>query len=250
MDEGRDEHTRTMAPRVAAITGASGGIGAAIAVALGGIGTMLHMLGRDQARLRRTLERLAPHAKAVAHAVDLADETAVGQFCDRLAGTLAGLDVLVHCAGVMEPGRLDDASIGSFDHQYAVNVRAPYLLTQRLLPLLVRARGQVVFVNSTTGLASVRPETGQYAATKHALKAVADAVRAELNPQGVRVLSVFLGRVATPLQQRNFEREGRDYDPAALLQPEDVAAMIMAALALPRTAEVTEMTLRPMVKSY
>jgi NADP-dependent 3-hydroxy acid dehydrogenase YdfG len=246
----RDEHAATRVLRVAAITGASGGIGAAVAIALARAGATLHLLGRDPARLRRTVERVGPHASATAHALDISEDAAIASFADNLADEVGDLDALVHCAGVLEAGRLEESKAEDFDRQYAVNVRAPYLLTQRLLPLLVHARGQVVFVNSTAGQAASRPEIAQYAATKHALKALADALRAELNPRGVRVLSIFLGRVATPLQERTFMREGRAYDAASLLQPEDVATMIMAALMLPRTGEVTEMTLRPMVKSY
>ena len=90
----------------------------------------------------------------------------------------------------------------------------------------------------------------QYAATKHALKAVADSVREELNPAGVRVLSLFLGRTATPMQASIFAAEQREYNPGILMQPEDVAEVVVNALALARTAEITEITMRPATKSY
>jgi NADP-dependent 3-hydroxy acid dehydrogenase YdfG len=114
-----------------------------------------------------------------------------------------------------------------------------------MLPLLKRSTGQVVFVNSTAGLVA-RARVGQYAATKHALKALADALREEVNADGVRVLSVFLGRTASSMQQYVHEAEGRRYAPDRLVQPDDVAAMIVHALCLPRTAEVTEMRIRPL----
>jgi len=135
------------------------------------------------------------------------------------------------------------------DLQYSTNVRAPYLLTQRLLPLLITSRGQIVFINSSVGLAANRPNIGQYAATKHALKALAESLREEVNPKGVRVLSAYLGRTATPMQEALFRAEGNTYHPETLLQPEDVASMIVHALMLPSTAEVTDINIRPMRKS-
>jgi NADP-dependent 3-hydroxy acid dehydrogenase YdfG len=78
---------------------------------------------------------------------------------------------------------------------------------------------------------------------------MANALREEVNPFGVRVLNIFPGRTATPRMRALFAAEGRRYRPAALLQPEDIAAMIVQALSLPRTAEVTEIHIRPMRKS-
>ena len=117
------------------------------------------------------------------------------------------------------------------------------------MPFLIKGRGQIVVINSSTGLAVNRPEIAQYAATKHALRAIADSVRAEVNQKGIRVLSVYLGRTATPMQEALYRREARPYDPEKLLQPEDVATMVLAALALPPTAEVTDISIRPMIKS-
>ena len=126
-----------------------------------------------------------------------------------------------------------------------MNVRAPYALTQALLPALRTGSGDVVFVNSSAGAHPPAASNGAYAATKHALRALADALRAEENENGVRVLSVYPGRTAGPLQERLHELEGRAYAPERLLQPEDVAAAAMAALALPRTAEATDLHITP-----
>jgi short-subunit dehydrogenase len=121
------------------------------------------------------------------------------------------------------------------------------MLTQALLPLLKARQGQIVFINSTVGLRA-GANVGQYAATKHGLKALADSLRDEVNADGVRVLSVFLGRTATPMQAAIHEMEGRVYHPEFLMQPEDVAAVVINALSLPRTAEMTDIHVRPMIK--
>ena len=157
--------------------------------------------------------------------------------------------MLIHCAAVFLPGQLERASVEDFDRQYRLNVRAPYLLTQALLPMLKTCQGAIVFLNSSVVF---RPKANisQYAATKHALKAIADSLREEVNADGVRVLSVFPGRTATPRQEVLFRSEGRSYNPHLLLQPEDVAELIINTLALPRTAEVTNINIRSLLKSY
>ena len=134
-----------------------------------------------------------------------------------------------------------------FDAQYRTNVRAPFVLTQRLLPQLKAAQGQVVFVNSSAGR-TARAGVAQYAATQHALKAVADSLREEVNADGVRVLNLFVGRTATRMQAELHALEGKAYEPGALIQPGDVAALALQALTMPRSVEVTDITLRPMRK--
>ena len=141
------------------------------------------------------------------------------------------------------------APVEHLDAQYAINLRAPYLLTKHLLPLLVSSRGQIIFINSTAGLNAKRAEIGQYAATKHALRAIADSLRVEVNPKGVRVTSVYLGRTASPMQEALHRQEGKSYEPDMLLQPEDVASVVLESLVLPRTAEITDITVRPLCKS-
>ena len=166
---------------------------------------------------------------------------------EREAG---GLDILIHSAGVIHLGSMEQARIEDFDLQYATNVRVPYIVTRHLLPFLTSAHGQVVFINSSLGLTAKRPEAGQYSATKHALRAIADSLREEVNPRGIRVLSLYLGRTATPMQETLHQQEGCVYEPEALMQPEDVASMVVQALLLPATAEVTDISMRPMCKSY
>jgi NADP-dependent 3-hydroxy acid dehydrogenase YdfG len=149
-------------------------------------------------------------------------------------------------------GCVASAPVDALDHMYRLNLRTPYLLTRRLMPLLQRARGQVVFVNSSAGL-HASAGASQYAATKHALKALADSLRCEVNDDGIRVLSVYPGRTASPMQERLHHQHSvcgqrAPYVAADLLQPDDVAAVVVQALSLPRTAEVTDLHVRPFVK--
>jgi NADP-dependent 3-hydroxy acid dehydrogenase YdfG len=109
-------------------------------------------------------------------------------------------------------------------------------------------KGEIVFINSSSAI-KARPLFAQYDSTKHALKALADSLRAEVNAHDVRVLSVYLGRTATAMQATLHEDDGRTYRPQDLLQPEDIASVVVRVLTLPRTAEVTDIHLRPMIKS-
>ena len=234
-----------MSRRRTLITGASSGIGRSIALALAAEGAAVHLVGRDRSRLEaaaRQAEEVGGSARA--HAVDLADENALEAFAADLRRQEDGLDALVHAAGAVSLGKVVEAPIRDLDLQYRVNVRVPYLLTQRLLPLLEDARGQIVFVNSGAGQ-HARPGWSQYAITKHGLRALADSLRDEVADRGVRVLSVYPGRTATPMQEEVHRLEGREYDPGRFLDPVDVAAQVVAALRLPARATVTDLSVRP-----
>ncbi|MDQ7844469.1 MAG: SDR family NAD(P)-dependent oxidoreductase [Armatimonadota bacterium] len=235
--------------RTAVVTGASSGVGRAIALALAAEGAAVCLVGRRV----EALEDVAAQARSTAARVltyptDLAEDAEVAALADRLREEVGGVDLLVHGAGEIALGPIDQAPVELFDRQYRINVRAAYLLTQELLPLLRSRRGQVVFLNSSAGL-SGRAGSAQYAATKHALRAVADSLRDEVNADGVRVLSVFLGRTATPMQAAVHQAEGRAFHPERLIRPEDVASIVISALVLPPSVEVTDITLRPLQKS-
>ena len=228
---------------VALVVGASGGIGRAIAFDLLSAGAEVFMQGRSLAKLGQ--HRPPENVRGKPHFVvaDLVETNAVEALAAKIAAK-GRLDILILSSGIYERSR----DPGAFTRQMAANVVGPYALLQQLLPMLVEAKGQVVFINSTQGLKATAG-IGQYAATKHAMKAVADSLRDEVNGDGVRVTSIFLGRTATELQRAVFETEGRPYPPGRLIQPADVAELVLFLLRLPRTSEATDIVLRPMHKT-
>jgi NADP-dependent 3-hydroxy acid dehydrogenase YdfG len=236
-----------LAGRIATVTGASSGIGRALTIALSREGAHVCAVGRNRDTLAETVAAARQFSPTTGFQSDITVDGHL-QSLIRYLEEAGRLDILIHSAGVIRLDRMERARIEDLDLQYVTNVRAPYLLTQCLLPFLTAARGQIVFINSSAGLAARGPEVGQYAATKHALKAIADSLREEVNPKGIRVLSVYLGRTATPLQQALYQRHGSTYRPETLLQPEDVASSVVHALTLPSTAEVTDICLRPRQK--
>ena len=236
--------------QIAVVTGASGGIGGAIASAFIQGGAHVVAVGRDIAKLEALVTRLRGLAGIVeAFRADLTQDDDLSGLAEYVSYTSGRLDILVHSAGVYARGKLEKSSIETMDALYAANVRGPYLLTKELLPLLKRPRGQIVFINSSAGL-SARPEAGQFSATQQAFKALADGLRDEVNADQVRVLSVYPGRTATARIEAITLEEGRQYQPELLLRPEDVASVVTNAVTLPWTAEVTDISIRPMQKSY
>ncbi len=117
-------------------------------------------------------------------------------------------------------------------------------LTRLLLPALRTARGRVVLLNSGAGL-NARPGWASYAASKFALRAFADALRAEEAENGVRVTSVHPGRVDTEMQRAVVDQEGDVYRPEKYLRPESVAGAVLLAVTAPDDAALTELVLRP-----
>jgi NADP-dependent 3-hydroxy acid dehydrogenase YdfG len=233
---------------LALVAGGSEGIGGAIALALAARGDEVWIVARRPEPLDAIVEDVrARGGRAVGRSVDLVSDADRAALVAEIEARAGSLDVLVHANGTIARGDIADAAIDDLDRQYAANVRAPYALTQALLPSLIRAGGQVVFVNSSAGLAP-SANAAQYGATMHALRAIANVLRDEVNPVGVRVTSIYPGRTATPRQARIHEWEGKDYQPERLLQPEDVASIVVAALDLPRTAEVTDISIRSMAK--
>jgi short-subunit dehydrogenase len=235
-----------LANQVAVVTGATSGIGQAIALALAAQAVELCLVGRNSSALERVA--LVAQAKAPQvhrYRVDLSVDQDIKLLEDALRRDVGRVDILVHSAGAYARGPFQEASMEDLDTLYRANVRAPYQLTQGLLPMLVSSQGQIVFINSSV-IQHSGANVGQFAATQHALKSLADSLRAEVS--AVRVLSVFPGRTATPRQARIHAMEAKPYHPERLLQPEDVAATVIQALGLPRSAEVCDIYLRPLAK--
>lgn len=217
----------------AMITGASGGLGAALADALAPTHT-LFLAGRPSPRLDAVAERLG----ATTWPIDLADPDSI----PAVVEPIVELDVLVHNAGVAYPGRVAESSVDEWRSSMAVNVVGAVALTLELLPALRSAGGHVVFINSGAGI-NASPGLASYSASKFALRGFADSLRAD--EPSLRVTSVHPGRIATAMQEDLIAYEGRDYDPAQFLSPQTVATVTADAINTPADAHVHEVIVRP-----
>ena len=219
----------------ALITGASRGVGAQIARALAPTHDLL-LGGRGSAEL----DALAMEFDgAVTLPVDITDHPSL----ETAVEAIDELDVLVHSAGVASSlESVADTPAEEWRHVLDVNVIAAAELTRLLLPALRARNGHIVFLNSGAGL-NVRANWTPYAASKFALRALADGVRNE--EPTLRVTSIFPGRIDTDMQRDIVAFEGNDYDPAKYLRPETVAAAVATAVNTPADAHPTDVVLRP-----
>ncbi|HWH34857.1 MAG TPA: glucose 1-dehydrogenase [Acidimicrobiales bacterium] len=191
---------RPLAGRAALVTGASRGIGAAIAQALDAAGARVALTARSPEALHRQAERL--HHDPVVLEADLASARAPAELARRALEALGRLDILVNNAA--EAARLPSVEVDAalVDRLYAVNVRAPLLLTSALIPALAERRGSVINISSVSGVVGT-PKRAAYAATKGALDAMGRSLAVELGPLGIRVNSVAPGVVDTDMWAKN-----------------------------------------------
>ena len=229
-----------MSPRpLALVTGSTRGVGAATARALSATHDLL-LGGRDTDALRALAAELPG---ATPWAAELTDDHAMAQ----ATASITRLDVLVHAAGVARVATLESTSAQQWRATMDVNVVAVAELTRLLLPALRAARGHVVLINSGAGLRA-NPGWGAYAASKFALRALADTLRAEEEANGIRVTSVHPGRIDTDMQRQVRADEGGAYDARQYLTAQTVAGAVLTAIQAPADAHLTEVVLRPAVR--
>lgn len=217
----------------AMITGASRGLGAAIARALAPTHT-LFLAGRPSA----ALDEVAGELGATTWPIDLADPDAIPAAVEPIVE----LDVLIHNAGVAYPGRVAESTVDEWRDTLSVNVIGAVALTLALLPALRSAGGDVVFVNSGSGI-NASPGLASYSASKFALRGFADSLRND--EKSLRVTSVHPGRIATEMQEALVAYEGGEYDPKRFLRVETVAGVIADVVNAPADAHIHEVIVRP-----
>ncbi len=186
---------------VALITGASTGIGRATALRLAGSGWTVLAGVRDVAAGER-LAQEAPAGGLLPLSLDVTDVSQIAAAGARAAEQAGGLDALVNNAGIGIGGPLELISPEDLRRQFEVNVFGQVAVTQAMLPALRRAGGRIVFVSSIGGRVAMA-FTAPYAASKHAIEALGDALRVELRSSGVRVALVEPGSVATPIWDKS-----------------------------------------------
>jgi NADP-dependent 3-hydroxy acid dehydrogenase YdfG len=219
------------------ITGATGGIGGAVARAAGERGYRVLAAGRDPVRLDRYCEEFRGSVPVL---LDLRDP-------DRLATSLPALDrldALVHCAGVAEVAGVEETAHTVWLETLTVNVVAAAEITRALLPALRRAAGHIVFINAAPRLHAV-PRWSAYVASKTALRELADSLRAEEARNGLRVTTVYPGGTSTDLLAKVRDRFGQPYRAADCIQPTTLASVVLTILDMRNDAYLPEVSVLP-----
>lgn len=228
------------AVKTAFVTGATSGIGRAIALELAQAGYEVHAAGRNRAALD---ELRATSAGIVPIAVDVTDREALEAVVADLA-----IDVLVNNAGLMPPlGNFADMAMADIDTALEVNLSAVIALTRLVVPQMRRrGSGHILFTGSVAGHAAF-PNIAVYSAAKAGISGFAGGLRADLSPHGVRVTEIVAGRVETSLYKDILDAKAREamYATSKVVQPQDVAQMVLAVLNLPEWADVSRFDIVP-----
>jgi NAD(P)-dependent dehydrogenase (short-subunit alcohol dehydrogenase family) len=196
--------------KVAIVTGASSGLGAAIAEAMAEAGAQIVLVGRDATRLARTAA-----ACGEGHVVVVADVTADDAPALIVQGALdpfGRIDSIVHSAGIFEPKPFPESPVESLDEQWRVNVRAPYAITHAARPHL-QSGSSVIFISSIAGKLGF-PNSAAYCATKGAIEMLVKSLATEFAPLGIRVNAIAPGNIHSPMNEEFFKSP--DYERAMI----------------------------------
>lgn len=220
---------------VALVTGASGGIGAAICDALAGrVAALAVGYGRHAepaADLARRLESNGSRARSFG--ADMAEPDAPGRLVDDVEAALGPIDVLVACHAIARPVRFEELDAEAFDHTLATNLRAPFLLAQRVLPGMRERRfGRILFLSSVAAFRGgiIGPD---YAASKAGLNAMTHFLASRVAAEGVTVNALAPGLIDTPMLYDDPEKLGQSVPVGRVGRPDEVAHLAVAILGNP-----------------
>jgi len=232
-----------MTAPTALVTGATEGIGRAVALILGRAGYRVGICARTPAKVNATLAALRAEGIAAAGAsADVGDESSVRAMVAEVTGRLGQVDVLINNAGVGILKPFADLSLAEWDQTMATNLRSLFLVTREVLPgMRSRGRGAIVNIASLAGKNAVLGGTA-YAASKHAVLGFSKSLMLEVRKEGVRVVAICPGSVETGFGQG---RTVPKISKSGVLLPEDVAEVVLDTLRLPDRALMSEIDLRP-----
>jgi len=220
-----------MSKKIIIITGASRGIGLATARLLHPLAEQLVLVASRTDSFRSVQGEFGSETSF--HGADLSSPEEIQSFREELSSMLDRVDVLVNNCGVYLEKQLIESSLPEIQRQIDVNLRAPILLTHKLLPLLNKGCSPIVI--NISSIAALSTPTGQsvYSASKAAVTAFSNSLRKELNPRGIRVVVVHPAGVNT----------WNDPEPNKLLRPEDVGSLIKFILEVDKNCQIDEVTL-------
>jgi clavulanate-9-aldehyde reducatase len=236
--------------QVVAVTGASSGIGEAVAFACARAGASVALAARRMDRIEAVAEQISGEGgRAIAIETDVGDEQQARAFVERAHSDLGRLDVLVNNAGVMLLGPIEDAPTDEWRQMIHANVFGVLYCTHAALPLMkAHGSGHIVNVSSVAGRVA-RAGSGVYSLTKHGVGAFSEALRQEAVAINVRVTLIEPGAVATELAGHNrapvLEQMARNFAGVTPMSSEDIAAAVLYAIGAPENVAVNEILIRP-----
>ncbi len=236
----------TLGGRTAIVTGASSGIGEATARLLAGEGCNVALCARREDRLKTLAAELGERTLAVP--ADVTDPAACAALVARTLERFGTLEILVNNAGIGLYGSIPEGEPEDWRKMFEVNVLGVLYTTRAAVRhMLARGTGDVVFVSSLAGRRVPAPDSTVYAATKHAITAIAEGLRIDVHEKGIRVINVEPGLVRTEFPESSHPSAQVFYAKKtyAPLQAEDIAAAVLYAVKQPARVSVNEVAVRP-----
>lgn len=219
------------------ITGASRGIGRAIAEKLAGPGDCLFLHGRDREALAGACQLVeAKKARAISLCYDLRDPGAIAKMVEEIGRE--PLDALINNAGIALVKPLAEITLEEWQTLFAVNVTAPFLLTQKLLPIMPAGSSivNILSIAAKTGF----PNWSGYCMSKFALEGFSQAVREELRPRGIRVLNIYPAATNTEI----WNAVEGEWPREQMLLPDEIGEAVAYALSRPADVSVENIDLK------
>ena len=243
--------TTQLAGKTALITGGGTGIGAGIAIAFAEAGSRVAIAGRREDKLRETAARFAGKPPIEVRTCDVADRDEVQALVDWATESLGRIDILVNCAGINVPKRsMAELDPADWDRLMQVNATGAYNAMRSVLPQMrERKDGLIINVSSIAGLRASPLGGVGYSASKFAMTVLGTCVAIEEKDHGIRVTNVYPGEVETPILDARPVPVSAEHR-AKILQPEDVASVVVAIAALPPRAHVQDVVIKPTSQAF
>ncbi len=250
---GRNSEGYIMNPlesQVAVVTGATRGVGKAIAQRLASMGAHVVLVARNAGELNRVREQIAQDGGAASFfPCDLTDASAVNQLGETVAREHQRCDILVNNAGVGLEGKLlHEVTPEEWDLIFDTNLRGPYLTIRALAPLMIAARsGHIINISSLAGRNPL-PKGAAYAASKWGLNGLTYSVAEELRQHKIRVSVIAPGSIHTEFSDHSGRGAASGKDPNKKLQPEQIASVVATLVTQPEQSFISEVLMRPTQK--
>jgi NADP-dependent 3-hydroxy acid dehydrogenase YdfG len=240
-----------LANKTALITGGGSGIGAACAIALAGEGCHVAIAGRRPEMLAEVARQFEGSPAIKTHPVDVADRQSVSTLFQWANRELGRIDILVNCAGINTRKRsIHELSPEDWDRVMAVNATGAFNCIHEVLPQMKeRCDGLIVNINSTSGVRAGVLGGVAYSASKFAMSALGITVAQEVREMGIRVTNLYPGEVETPILDNRPVPVSAEHR-AKILQPEDIATVLVTIASLPPRANVSEIIVKPTTQAF
>jgi NADP-dependent 3-hydroxy acid dehydrogenase YdfG len=243
----------TLAGRVALVTGASSGIGAAAAEALAAAGATVALVARRADRLDALVRQIEERGgKAISLPGDVIDEQVAQGAVTETLRRFGRLDILVNSAGIIDAGGVENADTARYRRVLDINLMASLYTSRAVIgPMRAQGGGDIINISSIAGRRAA-VLFNAYSASKFALTAMTEALRQEVGRQGIRVCIIEPGATTTEVSEGivdpNFRKSIREHvSKEGAMKPEDVAAAILLVVSLPPRANVSQLMIRPTI---